>query len=177
VGFPIRTSAHHRLVDASTQLFAVTHVLHRFLVPRHPPLALCSLEINSLGHMSELMCIRYLITHEQKCSHVKMLVLALQFSRSHKPTTHPNQTEEAETNPHSHHPQTGNGVRGPAGRLREGTNPSKRKRRRYPTHHITTGGTESLNHRSDDMTDAPMHQQVCVIPERTNVAHRQTGTP
>ena len=43
-GFPIRTSADRGLVDGSPQLFAVTHVLHRFLAPRHPPLALCSLE-------------------------------------------------------------------------------------------------------------------------------------
>ena len=44
LGFPIRTSADQRPVDGSPQLFAVTHVLHRFLAPRHPPLALCSLE-------------------------------------------------------------------------------------------------------------------------------------
>ena len=44
LGFPIRTSADQNLVDSSPQLFAVTHVLHRFLAPRHPPLALCSLE-------------------------------------------------------------------------------------------------------------------------------------
>ncbi len=44
LGFPIRTSADQNLVDGSPQLFAVTHVLHRFLAPRHPPLALCSLE-------------------------------------------------------------------------------------------------------------------------------------
>ena len=56
-GFPIRTSADQRLVDGFPQLFAVTHVLHRFLAPRHPPLALYSLE------------------------EFKMLVLALQFSR------------------------------------------------------------------------------------------------
>ena len=57
LGFPIRTSADHGLVDGSPQLFAVTHVLHRFWAPRHPPLALCSLE------------------------EYKMLVLALQFSK------------------------------------------------------------------------------------------------
>jgi hypothetical protein len=44
LGFPIRTSADRGPVDGSPQLFAVTHVLHRFLAPRHPPLALCSLE-------------------------------------------------------------------------------------------------------------------------------------
>jgi hypothetical protein len=48
VGFPIRTSADRGLVDGSPQLFAVTHVLHRFLAPRHPPLALRSLERTKL---------------------------------------------------------------------------------------------------------------------------------
>ena len=43
-GFPIRTSTDQSPVDGSPQLFAVTHVLHRFLAPRHPPLALRSLE-------------------------------------------------------------------------------------------------------------------------------------
>src|SRR4249920_1290090 len=31
------------LVDSFPWLFAATHVLHRHLAPRHPPLALCSL--------------------------------------------------------------------------------------------------------------------------------------
>ena len=44
VGFPIRTSPDQCLVDGSPELFAVTHVLHRFLAPRHSPLALISLE-------------------------------------------------------------------------------------------------------------------------------------
>ena len=61
LGFPIRTSADQCLVDGSPQLFAVTHVLHRFLAPRHPPLALRSL-IYKIGIS-------------------KMLVLALQFSK------------------------------------------------------------------------------------------------
>ena len=48
LGFPIRTSADQCLVDGSPQLFAVTHVLLRFLAPRHPPLALSSLERTKL---------------------------------------------------------------------------------------------------------------------------------
>src|SRR5690348_12523943 len=44
LGFPIRTSTDRRSVDSSPWLFAVTHVLHRLQAPRHPPLALCSLE-------------------------------------------------------------------------------------------------------------------------------------
>src|SRR5437016_12511593 len=43
-GFPIRTSTDRRLVDSSPWLLAVTHVLLRLQAPRHPPLALCSLE-------------------------------------------------------------------------------------------------------------------------------------
>jgi hypothetical protein len=43
-GFPIRTSTDQRLVDSFPWLFAVAHVLHRFETPRHPPLALYSLE-------------------------------------------------------------------------------------------------------------------------------------
>ena len=53
LGFPIRTSADQCLVDGSPQLFAVTHVLHRFLAPRHPPLALRSLERTKLMFVKE----------------------------------------------------------------------------------------------------------------------------
>ena len=44
VGFPIRTSTDRSLVGSSPWLIAATHVLHRHQAPRHPPLALCSLE-------------------------------------------------------------------------------------------------------------------------------------
>ena len=71
VGFPIRTSALRGLVDGSTQLFAVTHVLHRFLAPRHSPLALISLEKQVISF----------IESDPKIALEKMLVLALQFSR------------------------------------------------------------------------------------------------
>ena len=56
-GFPIRTSTDRRLVGTSPWLIAASHVLHRLQAPRHPPLALCSLE------------------------NLKMLVLAMQFSK------------------------------------------------------------------------------------------------
>src|ERR1700710_2223511 len=42
-GFPIRISTDQSLVGSSPWLFAATHVLHRHLAPRHPPLALHSL--------------------------------------------------------------------------------------------------------------------------------------
>ena len=50
-GFPIRRSTDQSLVDSSPWLIAATHVLHRHLAPRHPPLALCSLKI---AHSSAL---------------------------------------------------------------------------------------------------------------------------
>ncbi len=43
VGFPIRTSADRRLIGTSPRLIAAFRVLHRFSLPRHPPLTLYSL--------------------------------------------------------------------------------------------------------------------------------------
>jgi hypothetical protein len=43
VGFPIRRSTGRRLLTAHRRLSQFCHVLHRLLVPRHPPNALTSL--------------------------------------------------------------------------------------------------------------------------------------
>src|SRR4051794_36375858 len=40
VGFPIRKSPDRRSFSSSPRLIAAIHVLHRLLVPRHPPCAL-----------------------------------------------------------------------------------------------------------------------------------------
>ena len=112
LGFPIRTSADRGLVDGSPQLFAVTHVLHRFLAPRHPPLALISLERTS--YLFEIS--------------LKMLVLALQFSRSYRNSGTCTCPEGSSSSTLRH----------------EGTTPSKRKRRRWPATRRTERGTESL---------------------------------
>ena len=42
-GFPIRTSSDHSSVANSPRLIAGSYVLHRLLVPRHPPCALTNL--------------------------------------------------------------------------------------------------------------------------------------
>src|SRR5690349_19338005 len=42
-GFPIRTSSNHSSVASSSRLIAGSYVLHRLLVPRHPPCALKNL--------------------------------------------------------------------------------------------------------------------------------------
>ena len=43
-GFPIRTSSDPRSVDSSPRHNAASHVLHRPLMPRHPPCALKHLQ-------------------------------------------------------------------------------------------------------------------------------------
>ena len=48
-GFPIRRSAGQRLFSASPRLIAAVHVLHRLLVPRHPPCALTILTVSTLA--------------------------------------------------------------------------------------------------------------------------------
>ena len=45
-GFPIRTPSDHSPVIDSPRLIADSHVLHRLLVPRHPPCALNDLHTN-----------------------------------------------------------------------------------------------------------------------------------
>ena len=48
LGFPIRTSWDHSPVIGSPRLFADSHVLHRLLVPRHPPCALNNLHTDKI---------------------------------------------------------------------------------------------------------------------------------
>src|SRR5512133_3434137 len=62
-GFPIRTPWDHSSVDSSPRPIAASHVLHRLLVPRHPPFALDNLT-------------------------TKMLASTVQFSTNDQPTTH-----------------------------------------------------------------------------------------
>ena len=42
-GFPHSDISGSKPADGSPKLFAVNHVLHRLLTPRHPPCTLCSL--------------------------------------------------------------------------------------------------------------------------------------
>src|SRR4028119_1111501 len=48
-GFPIRKSSDHSSVDSSPRLIAASYVLHRLLVPRHPPCALTNLATKMLA--------------------------------------------------------------------------------------------------------------------------------
>jgi hypothetical protein len=55
-GFPIRRSAGRRLFSASPRLIAAVRVLHRLLVPRHPP---CALSILTEKHITLLSLCRF----------------------------------------------------------------------------------------------------------------------
>jgi hypothetical protein len=48
-GYPIRTSSDPRSVDSSPRHIAASHVLHRLLMPRHPPCALTHLHTKTLN--------------------------------------------------------------------------------------------------------------------------------
>src|ERR1700742_604128 len=48
-GYPIRTPWDPRSVDNSPRPIAASHVLHRLLVPRHPPFALGNLTTKMLA--------------------------------------------------------------------------------------------------------------------------------
>ena len=72
-GFPIRTPWDHSLVDSSPRPIAASHVLHRLLVPRHPPFALDNLT-------------------------TKMLASTMQISTNNQPTTPQPHTSHQEHN-------------------------------------------------------------------------------
>src|SRR3954462_12004025 len=76
-GFPIRTPWDHSSVDSSPRPIAASHVLHRLLVPRHPPSALDNLTTEN-----------------------KMLASTVQFSTNNQPTT---PTPPPNPNPSQHH--------------------------------------------------------------------------
>src|SRR3982750_4883833 len=80
-GSPIRTPWDHSLVDSSPRPIVASHVLHRLLVPRHPPFALDNLTTKN-----------------------KMLASTVQFSTNDQPPTHhppPNPEEQRLTPAHS----------------------------------------------------------------------------
>ena len=81
-GFPIRKSTDQSLFTNSPWLIAGYNVLHRLLMPRHPPIALSSLSPNQ--------------NDQQQKIYLKMLASTIQFSNNN-----PNQTKH----PHKHgHP-------------------------------------------------------------------------
>jgi hypothetical protein len=84
-GYPIRTSSDPRSVDNSPRHIAASHVLHRPLMPRHPPCALTHLQ-----------------TQENTRTKTKQQLLL--DARNHYPIT---QTPHPTTKRGDNHPPTG----------------------------------------------------------------------
>src|SRR3954466_10684366 len=91
-GSPIRKSSDQRSVDSSPRLIAASYVLHRLLVPRHPPCALNNLATQkSHTPPPEGDAVRaYKNSHANKSQ--KMLASTVQFSTyDQTPITRPHQ--------------------------------------------------------------------------------------
>src|SRR3954452_17491449 len=92
-GSPIRKSSDQRSVDSSPRLIAASYVLHRLLVPRHPPCALKNLATqkshpSTPGRTSMSGPTQTLLLQSQK-----MLASTVQFSTYNQtPATRPHQT-------------------------------------------------------------------------------------
>jgi hypothetical protein len=99
-GFPIRTPSDHSPVIDSPRLIADSHVLHRLLVPRHPPCALNDLHTND--HHKGIHINNHQGTHPQqagtpRCSRP---LYSSQTTTHHTTPNTPNQ--EAPSTAHRH---------------------------------------------------------------------------
>ena len=83
--FPHSEICGSKLIYSSPQLIAVSHVLHRRQVPRHPPYALCSLilfkSLSTLeSHITSLVsCILSKISYIVNCSYYSLLFIFRYF--------------------------------------------------------------------------------------------------
>src|SRR5689334_21676951 len=82
-GYPIRTPWDHSSVDSSPRPIAASHVLHRLLMPRHPPYAHSNLTTQTQRPKKKDQT----PTRSQQTS--KMLASTVQFSTNTKPPPHP----------------------------------------------------------------------------------------
>ena len=110
-GSPIRKSSDQRSVDSSPRLIAASYVLHRLLVPRHPPCALKNLATQKSHHTTpgRKRCggpTQTLLLQSQK-----MLASTVQFSTyDQSPPTCPRRTR------HTHGRHSGTRTRWPCQR-------------------------------------------------------------
>src|SRR3954471_4869467 len=68
-GSPIRTPWDHSLVDSSPRPIAASHVLHRLLVPRHPPFALDNLTTENKDARVHCAILNQRPTHNHHAPH------------------------------------------------------------------------------------------------------------
>ena len=100
LGYPIRTSSDHSSVDNSPRHIAASHVLHRPLVPRHPPCALSNLATKMLAST-----IQFSNNNQQKTHNVFPQDPTARQQPSH-PHTQAERTASVSTNPMSTHDST-----------------------------------------------------------------------
>ena len=104
-GFPIRKSSNHSSVASSSRLIAGSYVLHRLLVPRHPPCALKNLTTDT-----------------------KMLASTMQFSSyGREPPPHPAPTHHPPPRRQRHRGGPDHG-----GRFARGSGPQKKQHTTHP---------------------------------------------
>ena len=82
-GFPIRTSSDQRFVDNSPRLNAVSHVLHRLSMPRHPP---CALEQQTHTRITQHTNNQKTHTNKKQDARVHYTVLT-HHTHHHQPAT------------------------------------------------------------------------------------------
>src|SRR5690625_1919717 len=87
-GFPIRTSWHQRSVINSTRLIADSHVLHRLLLPRHPPCALKHLHTHA-SHQTQIHTKANTLSAK-----IKMLASTMQFPNNNPQPQPPPETPQ-----------------------------------------------------------------------------------
>ena len=80
-GFPIRKSSNHSPVAGSSRLIAGSNVLHRLLVPRHPPYA--------LKNLATIACARTLKRVRQKIRCSRSLCSSQDTDGTKAPLAHP----------------------------------------------------------------------------------------
>src|SRR3954453_5743041 len=93
-GSPIRTPSDQRSVGSSPRLIAASHVLHRLLVPRHPPCALNNLTTTNKPTHEQTLHNPTPHDDQQTTGNTgprsvkKMLASTVQFSTTHQPPPH-----------------------------------------------------------------------------------------
>ena len=79
-GFPIRRFTDRRLLTAPRDFSQFCHVLHRLLVPRHPPNALNSLTTRTVASRAELAALRQM-AKSYSCLHSVSLFAFVSLGR------------------------------------------------------------------------------------------------
>ena len=197
-GSPIRTSSDQRSVGSSPRLNAASHVLHRLLVPRHPPCALNNLATQKTPHNErpeghllcgpttlqnrERRCSRPLCssqgtdrpdhrtaTHNHHQAHTRH-GRRMTSSRSHRPTPRPRHPEHPRApEPTVRTRSEETGNPAPSGPNSVPTTPSTPTTRSHPPSRRTTGCTNTAT--------TPETELVSVPPMSTRPEHPSDNWP